>query len=75
MKIDYDLILPTDNSEDFGYKKPDGNWTGLIGKMSLVPSRAYLLTSIALLLDDTTRCIIVDCSVLLFKGNFHQMLF
>lgn len=42
MKIDYDLILPTDNSEDFGYKKPDGNWTGLIGKMSLVP-RAYSL--------------------------------
>ena len=31
MKIDYDLILPTDNSEDFGIKTPDGNWTGLIG--------------------------------------------
>ena len=31
MKIDYDLILPTDNSEDFGVKTPDGNWTGLIG--------------------------------------------
>ena len=32
MNIDYDLILPTDNSEDYGYKTKDGNWTGLIGK-------------------------------------------
>ena len=31
MNIDYDLILPTDNSESYGYKV-DGNWTGLIGK-------------------------------------------
>jgi hypothetical protein len=32
MKIDFDVIVPTDNSEDFGYKTPDGNWTGLIGR-------------------------------------------
>ena len=34
MNIDYDLILPTDNSSDYGYKKADGNWTGLIGKLT-----------------------------------------
>jgi len=35
MGIDYDLVLPTDKSEDFGYKKPDGNWTGLMSNCKL----------------------------------------
>ncbi len=34
MGIEFDLVTPTDNSEDFGYKKADGNWTGLMRKFS-----------------------------------------
>lgn len=47
MNIDYDLILPTDNSEDFGFKKPDGNWTGLVGKKSIESTPCQIiLTSV-----------------------------
>ena len=33
MKFDYEIILPTDNSEDYGGKQADGSWSGVIGDL------------------------------------------
>lgn len=33
MKFDYEILLPTDNSEDYGGKQPDGKWSGVIGDL------------------------------------------
>ena len=33
MKFDYEILLPTDNSEDYGGKQPDGTWSGVIGDL------------------------------------------
>ena len=32
MYFDYEIVLPSDNSEDYGKKKPSGEWSGVIGK-------------------------------------------
>lgn len=33
MNFDYEILLPTDNSEDYGYRQPDGTWSGVIGDL------------------------------------------
>lgn len=33
MYFDYEIVLPTDNSEDYGSKMPDGAWSGVIGDL------------------------------------------
>ena len=33
MFFDYELILPTDNSEDYGHRTTDGSWSGIIGDL------------------------------------------
>ena len=33
MNFDYEIILPSDNSEDYGKRQPDGSWSGVIGDL------------------------------------------
>ena len=33
MNFDYEIILPSDNSEDYGQRQPDGSWSGVIGDL------------------------------------------
>ena len=33
MNFDYEIVLPDDNREDYGSRKPDGSWSGLIGDL------------------------------------------
>jgi hypothetical protein len=36
MDFGYELILPTDNSNDFGKKGSDGQWSGVVGVVIIV---------------------------------------
>jgi hypothetical protein len=33
MYFDYEIVLPSDNSEDYGSKQADGTWSGVIGDL------------------------------------------